>query len=49
VVRVTTWVIAGYFLLGAKTNLASRSRSERRVMTPVAVALCALTTAVALG
>ena len=47
VVRVATWVIAGYFLLGAAGNLASRSRSERVVMTPVAVALCSLTVTVA--
>ena len=46
-VRVVTWVIAGYFLLGAACNLASRSRSERVVMTPVAVVLCALTATVA--
>ena len=47
VVRVATWVIAGYFLLGAAGNLASRSRPERLVMTPVAVALCSLTATVA--
>src|SRR6478609_3775919 len=47
VVRVVTWVIAGYFLLGAAGNLASRSRSERLVMTPVAVVLCSLTATVA--
>lgn len=47
VVRVATWVIAGYFLLGAAGNLASRSRSERFVMTPVAVVLCSLTATVA--
>lgn len=47
VMRVITWVIAGYFLLGALGNLASKSRSERVVMTPLAVALCGLTAAVA--
>jgi len=47
VVHVVTWVIAGYFLLGAAGNLASRSRSERLVMTPVAVVLCSLTATVA--
>jgi len=46
-VRVVTWVIAGYFLLGAAGNLASRSRAERLVMTPVAVVLCSLTATVA--
>jgi hypothetical protein len=44
---VATWVIAGFFLLGAAGNLASRSRSERFVMTPVALVLCALTVVVA--
>ena len=44
---VAAWVIAGFFLLGAAGNLASRSRSERFVMTPVAVLLCALTLVVA--
>src|SRR4051812_37726114 len=43
-----TWVIAGLFLLGAAGNLASKSRSERLVMTPVALALCGLTVVVAL-
>lgn len=47
VVRMATWVIAGYFLLGAAGNLASRSRSERFVMTPVALVLCSLTATVA--
>ena len=45
---VATWVIAGYFLLGVALNLASRSRIERIVMTPVALVLCALTVVVAL-
>jgi len=47
VVRAMTWAIAGYFLLGAGANLASRSRPERVLMTPLAVALCGLTAAVA--
>jgi len=46
---VATWVIAGAFLLGAAGNAASRSRPERLVMTPVALALSALTVAVAIG
>ena len=46
--RVAVWVIAGFFLLGAAGNLASKSPSERLVMTPVGVVLCALTVAVAL-
>jgi hypothetical protein len=44
---VATWVIAGYFLLGAAGNVASRSRSERLLMTPVALVLSALTAFVA--
>jgi hypothetical protein len=48
VLRVAVWVIAGFFLLGAAGNLASRSRPELFVMTPVAVLLCALTVVVAL-
>ncbi|WP_460968271.1 hypothetical protein [Pedococcus soli] len=47
ILAVVTWVIAGFFLLGAVGNLVSRSRSERFVMTPVAVLLCALTVVVA--
>jgi hypothetical protein len=47
VARALTWAIAGCFLLGAAANLASRSRSERVLMTPLAVALCGLTAAVA--
>ena len=46
--RVAVWVIAGFFLLGAAGNLASKSGSERLVMTPLSVVLCALTVAVAL-
>lgn len=48
VLAVATWVIAGYFLLGVALNLASRSRAERIVMTPVALLLGVLTVAVAL-
>ena len=43
------WVLAGFFLLGVAMNAASRSRDERRVMTPVALALCLLCVAVAVG
>jgi hypothetical protein len=43
------WVLAGYFLLGVAMNAASRSREERRTMTPVALVLCLLCVAVALG
>ena len=43
------WALAGYFLLGVLMNAVSRSRDERRVMTPVALALFLLSLAVALG
>ena len=43
------WVLAGYFVLGVAMNGASRSRDERRTMTPVALALCLLCVAVAVG
>jgi hypothetical protein len=40
-VGVAIWVLAGYFLLGIGLNAASRSRPERRVMTPVVTVLAA--------
>ncbi|TQJ68982.1 hypothetical protein FBY31_3105 [Arthrobacter sp. SLBN-100] len=39
VTSVVTWVLAGYFALGVVMNAISRSKSERDVMTPVALAL----------
>ncbi|NCT90071.1 hypothetical protein GXB85_03755 [Cellulomonas sp. APG4] len=47
--RVAAWVVAGYLGLGVLMNLASRSRSERAVMTPVAAVLCGAAVLVALG
>ncbi|SOE00969.1 hypothetical protein [Blastococcus haudaquaticus] len=43
-VGVAMWVLTGYFVLGVALNLASRSRPERMVMTPVALvlAICCL-------
>ena len=38
-VVVAMWVLTGYFALGVALNLASRSRPERMVMTPVALVL----------
>lgn len=43
------WVLAGYFLLNVGMNAASRSPDERRLMTPVAAALCLCCTAIAVG
>ena len=44
-----TWVLVGGMALGAILNLASRSRLERYVMTPVALVLSLLCLGVSLG
>jgi len=49
VVRTATWGIVIYLLLGAGLNLASRSKPERAVMSPVSAVLCALYAVVALS
>jgi hypothetical protein len=49
VIEVACWVLTGYFFLGIGLNLASRSKPERFVMTPLCVLLCVLTGVVALG
>ena len=46
-VRIAAWVVAGYFLLGIGMNLASRSKPERAVMSPLVALLCGLTVVVA--
>ena len=38
-VDVAVWVLVGYFALGVVMNAVSRSRPERLVMTPAALAL----------
>ena len=43
------WALAVYFLVGVAMNAASRSPDERHAMTPVALALCLLCLAVAVG
>lgn len=48
VARVGTWVVVAYLGAGVLMNLASRSRPERAVMTPVAAVLCAGALVVAL-
>jgi hypothetical protein len=47
VASVGTWVITAYFTLGIVANAASRSRSERAVMTPLCavLAVCSLVVA----
>ena len=49
VVRTATWVIVVYLFLGAGLNLASRSKHERAVMSPVTALLCGLYAVVALS
>lgn len=44
-----TWVLFGYFAVGVVLNALSRSRVERRVMTPTCLTLAAVTLVVALG
>ena len=46
---VIAWVLFGYFALGIAMNAASRSRSERAVMTPACAVLAACSLVVALG
>jgi len=48
-VHVLTWVLTGYFALGTAMNAVSRSRPERLVMTPVALALAIVCLLLALG
>jgi hypothetical protein len=48
-VRIAMWVVAGYLVLGIPLNLASRSKPERYVMTPVAAVLAALALILALS
>ncbi|MGD8215294.1 hypothetical protein [Aestuariimicrobium sp. Y1814] len=46
--RVAMWVIAGVLALGVVMNAISRSKPERLVMTPVALALAVLALVIAL-
>lgn len=47
--RIAAWVLTAYFVLGILMNAISRSRSERLVMTPVAVILAVLSAIVAVS
>lgn len=49
VVDVGIWVVAAYLILGVLANLVSQSRSEKLVMTPIALLLCAAAWIVGLG
>ena len=48
-VRILTWVVFAYFVVGIGMNAISRSRAERLTMTPVCVVLAAATLIIALG
>ena len=48
VAHVAIWVLTAYFAVGVVMNAASRSRSERLVMTPVVLALALLCLVLAL-
>ena len=47
--RVAAWVLFAFFCLGVAMNLASRSRAERAVMTPVCLVLAGATLVIAVG
>ena len=49
VVEVATWVLVGYFVLGIALNLASKSKPERLVMSPLCAVLAVLCGVVVLG
>ncbi len=49
IVRIAMWVMFAYLALGVPMNLISRSKPERRVMTPVAAVLAALALVLALS
>jgi|SRR5215203_569285 len=46
---VAIWVLTGYFVLGIAMNAISRSRAERRTMTPVVAILAVASLVLALG
>jgi hypothetical protein len=46
---VAVWVLTGYFVLGIAMNAISRSRAERRTMTPVVAILAVASLVLALG
>jgi hypothetical protein len=48
-IRIGTWIFAGYLLLNTLGNLASKSRLERWIMTPLTLVLAASFLVVALG
>ena len=49
IVGIGMWIITGYFTLGVLANALSKSKSERLVMTPVALVLAVLFAIISLG
>lgn len=49
IVAGAAWIVTGYFFVGIAMNLASRSKPERVVMTPLCAVLCVLSGLVALS
>ena len=47
--RIGAWLLVLYFALGVLMNLASRSRPERTVMTPIVLTLAVLAAILAAG
>ncbi len=48
-IRIAAWLLVAYFALGVLMNLASRSRPERYVMTPIVLTLAVLAAIIAAG
>lgn len=48
-VTIAMWVVAAYLVLSILPNLASKSVSEKRLMTPVSVVLAVLGLVIAIG
>lgn len=42
------WILTGFFVLNTISNLASRSKWEKRIMAPIALSLCILCIIVAI-
>ena len=48
-IRVLTWLLAAYFVVGSVMNALSRSRAERGFMTPACVILAVSTVLIAVS
>ncbi len=49
IIRVATWIFVGFFVLNTLGNFVSKSPVERKIMTPVTLALAACFAVVALS